>query len=613
MSLTNDFPRGHDAAPEKSAKLATAAWSTDAPLWREGMIWLGRRDDGAAIGNDDNRHMLTIAGSRAGKGTSAIVPNLCLWPGSCVVIDPKGENAGLTAETRSKRAGHTVVVLDPFGEADVPASLRTRFNPLELIDFAADDAIDVVAAIGDALTVGSDAGNDVHWTESARQIIEAVILHVAANRYEKDRSLVRVRQLLTLGDVGAAERFTELARDRASIEAHAKAIAKGKTEAEADQEAAIAAAEVKDVSPFTALWSSMSSNKAENEAVRDVIAGAANSIREMGDNERGSILSTARRNTKFLDSPRMRACVSGEGLSIDRLKTDAGGLSLYVCLPARFLPTHARFLRLVLNLTLYRMEALGLAPSTGRPVLFILDEFAALGRLEVIEKAAGLMAGYGVKLWPILQDLGQIKRHYRESWETFVGNAGVLQFFGNTDLTTLEWISKRMGQIEVSRETIGRSTATTTGRTKSQGQTVSEGWSLSSGTAEGRSAMADLQRIATRDGGASLGAYIARVGASEVSHSQNFSKQDGITGGTSTQRGDGSSSGTSETESSSEAIHLAALMSLDEIARFFDRDTGLQIIFRGGKAPVALRRTPYMIDDQFTGRYRSTAEQARRS
>ena len=188
MSLTNDFPRGHDAAPEKSAKLATAAWSTDAPLWREGMIWLGRRDDGAAIGNDDNRHMLTIAGSRAGKGTSAIVPNLCLWPGSCVVIDPKGENAGLTAETRSKRAGHTVVVLDPFGEADVPASLRTRFNPLELIDFAADDAIDVVAAIGDALTVGSDAGNDVHWTESARQIIEAVILHVAANRYEKDRS-----------------------------------------------------------------------------------------------------------------------------------------------------------------------------------------------------------------------------------------------------------------------------------------------------------------------------------------------------------------------------------------------------------------------------------------
>ena len=44
----------------------------------------------------------------------------------------------------------------------------------------------------------------------------------------------------------------------------------------------------------------------------------------MGDNERGSILSPARRDTKFLDSPRMRACVSGEGLSIDPYANAAG-------------------------------------------------------------------------------------------------------------------------------------------------------------------------------------------------------------------------------------------------------------------------------------------------
>lgn len=130
---------------------------------------------------------------------------------------------------------------------------------------------------------------------------------------------------------------------------------------------------------------------------------------------------------------------------------------LYLCLPARFIPTHARFLRLMLNLMLYRMEAQGLdQPRCGYPVLFVLDEFAALGRLEVIEKAAGLMAGYGVKLWPILQDLGQLKRHYKESWETFLGNAGILQFFANADLTTLDWLSKRMGQIELVREPVPR-------------------------------------------------------------------------------------------------------------------------------------------------------------
>ena len=31
-----------------------------------------------------------------------------------------------------------------------------------------------------------------------------------------------------------------------------------------------------------------------------------------------------------------------------------------------------------------------------RPVLFLLDEFAALGRLDEVRRGVGLMAGYGV-------------------------------------------------------------------------------------------------------------------------------------------------------------------------------------------------------------------------
>jgi type IV secretion system protein VirD4 len=50
-----------------------------------------------------------------------------------------------------------------------------------------------------------------------------------------------------------------------------------------------------------------------------------------------------------------------------------------------------------------------------------------------------------MKLMIVLQDLTQLKRHYKEGWETFLGNAGVLIFFGNADLTTLEFISKRCG------------------------------------------------------------------------------------------------------------------------------------------------------------------------
>jgi hypothetical protein len=53
-------------------------------------------------------------------------------------------------------------------------------------------------------------------------------------------------------------------------------------------------------------------------------------------------------------------------------------------------------------------------------VLFLLDEFAALGRLEPVERAMGLMAGYGVQLWPILQDLHQLRGSYGTRAGTFL-------------------------------------------------------------------------------------------------------------------------------------------------------------------------------------------------
>ena len=89
-------------------------------------------------------------------------------------------------------------------------------------------------------------------------------------------------------------------------------------------------------------------------------------------------------------------------------------------------------------------------------MLFCLDEFAALGHMESIEKAAGQIAGFGVKLWPVIQDLTQLQRDYKEAWETFMGNAGLLTFFGNTDLTTLDHISKRLGICEVIRTVINK-------------------------------------------------------------------------------------------------------------------------------------------------------------
>ena len=84
------------------------------------------------------------------------------------------------------------------------------------------------------------------------------------------------------------------------------------------------------------------------------------------------------------------------------------------------------------------------------PTLFLLDEFAALGRLEAVERAMGLMAGYGLQLWPILQDMSQLKDLYSDRANTFIANAGVQQVFGVNDFEPAKWLSQMIGQ-ETSR------------------------------------------------------------------------------------------------------------------------------------------------------------------
>jgi type IV secretion system protein VirD4 len=58
-------------------------------------------------------HTAIFAPTRSGKGVSCILPFLLTCDESCVVIDPKGENALLTSEAR-KNMGHEIVVLDPY-------------------------------------------------------------------------------------------------------------------------------------------------------------------------------------------------------------------------------------------------------------------------------------------------------------------------------------------------------------------------------------------------------------------------------------------------------------------------------------------------------------------
>jgi type IV secretion system protein VirD4 len=316
--------------------------------------------------------------------------------------------------------GQRVFILDPFGT--VPNHASASFNPLDIIDVETEAgrrlATDNAALLADAIVMPGNE-KDPHWDESAKQLITGLILHVATTERPARRNLVRVYELLTRGDEEAAEEFRAAEEDEDERELLGN--------------------------PLMALLARME----DNEAFGGAISGVATRMSSMGGNERGGVLSTASRNARFLASPPMQDVLksTSEGLDLAALKSAPEGMTVYLCLPASRMATHQRWLRIMIALSLAAMERERAKPR--HPVLFLLDEMPTLGAMDAISTAAGLMAGYGVKLLFVMQDLSQLQRLYERSWETFLGNAGCLQFFGNTDVTTLSHIGQRLGQTKV--------------------------------------------------------------------------------------------------------------------------------------------------------------------
>src|ERR1019366_8357126 len=185
-----------------------------------------------------------------------------------------------------------------------------------------------------------------------------------------------------------------------------------------------------------------------------MVAGVANDCEELivksgrfreitpDNKELNSILSTALTQPRWLDSRPIKADLVRGAYDFGRMKQEP--TTVYLILPARRLGTHSTWLRLMIASVLRPLMIDTRKPKV--PVLFMLDEFAQLGHLPVIENNLAMMRGYGVKLWAVFQDLSQAHAIYKERWESFLGNAGVLESFAAQDVVTAEYLSKRTGQ-----------------------------------------------------------------------------------------------------------------------------------------------------------------------
>ncbi|POZ49671.1 type IV secretory system conjugative DNA transfer family protein [Methylovulum psychrotolerans] len=349
-----------------------------------------------------DKHLLSIAPTRTGKGRGLILPNLLnLSDHSVFVIDPKGENALVSASYR-KNQGHEIFIFNPYKIfADEFAERGFRefqgFNPLANLNPDSPSFTDDVAIIAEALIY--DTGGDSHWTDAGRGLVAFLIMYLITEPTEKDqRTFRRLHTILAGG-------FNELK----------KVLNKAKG----------------------------NSNPLVSESVGRYSGN---------NNEVNSIIATAETQTRIFKSNVICSALEGEPFNFRQMKNRK--ISVYLILPSKYLLTQARYLRMVL---LVAMSQFMESEKGKHQVLVMLDEFANLGALNIIENGYGLIAGHGVTLWSFVQNLTQLQNLYPKNWETFIANSSVVTVSNVNDATTAEYFSRRAGQYERDKTTISNS------------------------------------------------------------------------------------------------------------------------------------------------------------
>ncbi|WP_081306640.1 type IV secretory system conjugative DNA transfer family protein [Xanthomonas euvesicatoria] len=363
---------------------------------KPGGFALGRVSDAPAGFDQRFRftgHVVTVAPTGSGKGIGAVIPNLLDYPGSALVLDVKGENAAVTARAR-RALGQAVYAVDPFA---VNGDGGAAFNVLDRLDVWNPDCVSESAILADALVIAESKGDAVHFDESAKNFLQGLMLHVAGLDDTERRNLGELRRLLTAGE---AEFFDVLG-----------------------------------------------AMAADDTAAFGIPARAANTLMGMADKERGSVLSTARRNTAFLDDPRVSAALSRSDFDLSEIKATA--MTVYLVMPANRIGPNARFLRLFISSVIAAITSSNVQPA--HRVAFLLDEFGQLGYMKQIEDAVSLLRGYGLAFWVFIQDLSQLKGPYPK-WQTFLANSAK-SFFGTDDYDTAKYISDSLGKATIEFET----------------------------------------------------------------------------------------------------------------------------------------------------------------
>jgi len=351
------------------------------------------------------------APTRSGKGVSCVIPTLLSYPGSIIVLDFKGENFNYTSGFRSKFG--KVYRWEPTGEKG------NHFNPMMEIR-AGEDAFSDANLIADILTTPAEGGGNAsseHFRTGAKDFLTSVILHCLCSDW-KDKSLPGCRKFLSQGDPANPNNKKYI-------------------------------------------YDLMINSDHGDELIHQAVVEGATAQRNRPDDEGGSMLSTVNNALAVFADPKIARNTWNSEFYIDEFAETNVPISLYLTIQYNDVQRIAPLIRMFITLFARRFTSGETSASNRKfkiPLLFILDEFDKLGRMDELEMNMGIHNGFGIHYFLIFQSLNQLNKIYTKD-HSFLAHCrnNIIYAPGSGEYESAELISKILGKESISRASISYS------------------------------------------------------------------------------------------------------------------------------------------------------------
>lgn len=389
----------------------SAKWATHKDVKRSGLldskhgVYVGAWKDRGRLHylrHNGQDHVLAFAPTRTGKGVSLVIPTLVGgWFQSAVIYDIKGENWDKTAGFRS-----TLGPVFRFAPYDLQGS--ARFNPLAEIRLDTERDVADAQTIAQMLTQDGSSKSEPYWEQAAHGLLTGAILHVCY-------AAAREGRVACLGDVRDA--MTEPGRDLRSIltewQRHVHLL---------------------------------------DGSTHPAVARAAQEMIDKEDRNFDGVCSQAQTALKMYTDPVVGRNTSSSDFTINDLVNFKTPVSLYLVVPAGQQERLQPLTRLIFTLIVNRLTET-IVPNKHR-LLLLIDEFPTLKRMDVFAHALSYVAGYGIKVFLIAQDIRQLEDAYGPK-ESIVSNCNVQIAFAPNTVETARRLSDMLGKQTVLQQVYG--------------------------------------------------------------------------------------------------------------------------------------------------------------